>query len=69
MNLSFSLNKIKKSNNMIRICNKYLSSASIIMGIFGGHDTVLAVNIHHVPEFKDVWIQDSMHVYAGKEQK
>lgn len=43
---------------MIRICNKHLSTALVIMGIFGGGATALAVNIHRVLEFKDVWIQD-----------
>lgn len=64
----FSLTEIKKSN-MIRICNKYLSLAFIFMGIFRGHDTALAVNIHHVPEFRDIWIQNFMRVYVGKGQK
>lgn len=39
---------------MIRTCNKHLSSAVIIMGIFGEHDTALTVNIRHSREFRDV---------------
>jgi hypothetical protein len=54
---------------MIRICNKHLSTALIIMDIFGGGATALAVNIHLVIEFKDVWMQDFTCVYASKEQK
>lgn len=60
---------MKKSNNMIRICNKHLSTALFIIDILGGDATALSVNIHHVLEFKDVWIQDFAHVYVGKEQK
>lgn len=39
---------------MIRTCNKHLSSAFIILGILGGHDTALAVNIRHSREFRNV---------------